>query len=173
MIDIKKELTSYELERLIEQIKSSNDIEDAMLILQMIGINLEQNIEEEENLIEESQEFSEQEKKKLNEQLLNKKELKNKIDNILDDFINRPSAFFNLEEPIDTHINKKIGFEIIPKNKSERSLKAENIFKSICKTKLIKIDEKYKKVNLTNENKDSLIRKLDKVNKNMFKDLDK
>lgn len=162
MINILKELSNTELEKLIEQIKSSNDIENTMILLQMIEINLEEKLLEDEKEIKKTKE--EKIKKELENIKTNKKELKEKINNILDDFINRPSDFFNLEDPIDKHINKKLNFELIPSDKKERTFKADSILKTIAQKKINKINPKFKAIDTKELSKNKLVSILEKIN---------
>lgn len=153
MINVYKEMNSTDFENLLKQIDSENDIENAMIILQLIQLNLEMELAEEE--------------KKKQEISKPKKELKSKIDFMIAGFLARPAEFLGMDFDIDKYVEEKTGYSLLPKTKEERQIKADNILKKIAEVKLkkVKSNENIKET----KSKKELKEKLRKVQKELEK----
>lgn len=124
MINLRKEMTSSELENLIKQLENDDDVENSIIILQLIQLNLEIEMRKEE----------EQKKQKD----APKQQLKSKLDYMIAGFLSKPLEFLGKDMDVDEYVKRETGFSLLPKTKEERKAKAFGILGALADMKLKK-----------------------------------
>lgn len=172
MVDIYRYLKDLDLNEIIELLKSDNDVDNILVILQMYDINTLVEIEqikekikeltkesEEEDELLESLNKQEEEMKKLQQQVQEKEKTREKTRGVLQSILEKPMDFWKSNEP-SSFANSLIGSVLIPNTKEKRSSVAAGIINGI-------ILGKKKEIGVEKNN--SREQTIDKINKHKEK----